>query len=378
MTKKVMIIAGEFSGDRLGGGLMAALKKQSKEPIEFIGLGGPKMAEEGLKSAFNIEETNVMGLVEVLPKIPNILKRINEMVLLAEAEKVDALITIDAPDFCLRVAKKVKEKLDIPCIHYVSPQVWAWRQGRVKSMKKFINHVLALFPFEEEIYKKYDLPCSFVGHPLMEEMEEFTPENRDFSVNKSKKTLALLPGSRPSVMGKLFPIMMNAAEILRKKGEKFDVLVPVARAEHKEFLLSLGNYPKNIKFVEENERFKPLASASVCVAASGTSNLEIAALGLPMVIAYRMHGLSYKILRLLVKVPFISPVNWVAGKTVVPEFVQDECSAENLAKALQPLLDKKTPAHHAQELSLKEVRDNLRGVSEPSTEAAKVILSYLK
>lgn len=379
MTKKIMIIAGEFSGDRLGGGLMESLKKQSSEPIEFVGLGGPKMAEQGLQSAFNIEETNVMGLVEVLPKIPNILKRIKEMVLLAEAEKVDALITIDAPDFSLRVAKKIKKSLNIPCVHYVSPQVWAWRQGRVKKMAKFLDHVLALFPFEEQIYKKYGLPCTFVGHPLMEELEPFAPENRDGASYQKKKvqTLAILPGSRPSVMSRLFPVMMDAAGMLRQRGKKFNIVVPVARSEHKDFLLTLHPLAKEINFVEEDDRFEPLCKASAALAASGTSNLELAAIGLPMAICYRMHELSYKILNYLVRVPYISPVNWVAGNMVVPEFVQDECTAERVAIALDPLLDKDTPIHHAQEISLKNVRDKLRGVSEPSTEAAKVVLSYL-
>ena len=375
--KKIMIIAGEFSGDRLGGVLMSELKHLDAN-ITFVGLGGPKMQKEGLDSTFDIEETNVMGLVEVLPRIPNILRRINEMALLAEAENVDALITIDAPDFCLRVAKKVKENMDIPCIHYVSPQVWAWRQGRVKKMAHYLDHVLALFPFEEKIYSKYNLKCTFVGHPLMQEMEDYTPESRAPKKADKKPVLAVLPGSRPSVMTRLFPVMMDAVEMLRAKGFSGKVIVPVAKESHKDILKSLHMGASSVTFVKEDERFEPLCGATAALASSGTSNLELAAIGLPMAIAYRMNKLTYAILNLLVKVPYISPVNWVAERHIVPEFVQSDCTAEHLFQAILPLLDVQSTAHEAQITALKDVRTRLRGVTNPSHEAAKVILSYLK
>lgn len=371
-----MIIAGEYSGDRLGGALMHALKQSSEEDLSFIGLGGPEMIKEGLVSAFDIEETNIMGLLEVLPSIPRLLKRKKELIALAKSEKISALVTIDAPDFCLRVAKGIKKEVGVPCVHYVSPQIWAWRKGRATKMAKYLDHVLALFPFEPELYNKTGLTCSFVGHPILQELKAYTPEETPRLLGGTPR-LALLPGSRLSVMGRLFPHMMDVVLKLRAEGFLGTVIVPVTKPEHQTYLQTQVPKGADITFISAEKRFDYLKDTTAALAASGTSNLELAVLGVPVLVAYKMKPLTYKILRLLVKVPYISPINWVVGKSVVPEFIQEACSVENILPELSTLLEKESLAHQHQVQALKHVRSTLRGKSNPSKEAANIVLSYI-
>ena len=370
---KVMVIAGEFSGDLLAADVMRVLK-QKREGIQFVGLGGPKMAAQGLNSLFDIEETNIMGLVEVLPRIPKLLKRVDELVALAEAEKVDALLTVDAPDFSLRVAEKVKKKLHVPCIHYVSPQVWAWKQGRVKKMRGFLDHVLALFPFEPDIYKRHSVPCTFVGHPVYERMRDFIPEPHNIATNFKAPKLAILPGSRRSVMHRMFPVMVDAYFKIQFENPMLKPVVFMPRENDAAFLKKLC--PKSEDFTFVRHDFTRIQDCTAALVTSGTSNLELAMLGLPMAVGYKMHPITHWIADKLVNVPYISPVNWVAGSKVVPELIQQQCTAGRFTKYALPLL-KSSPERIAQESALRNVREALHAEVDPSEKAAEIILRYI-
>lgn len=331
----IMLIAGESSGDLLGAGLMSELK-QKYPYATFVGVGGDKMQAQGLRSVFDMEELNVMGIFEVLPKIPKLLGRRNELIEVIQTEQVDLLITIDAPDFCLRVAQKAKKKAGVKCVHYVSPSVWAWRRGRTFKMAKFLDHILLLFPFEVEIYEKAALPCTFVGHPVAERLSYLSPKKLTFP--EGDPYLAILPGSRRGVISRMFPVMMETFRNLQQEIPNLKGVMPLVHEHHKKWLEEFGGSLEGIEFVSEDKRFDAMAKCQAAIATSGTSNLELAMIGLPTVVGYKMSENTYKIASKLVKVPYISPVNWVLEEKALPEFIQDEATAENFKTALMPLL----------------------------------------
>jgi lipid-A-disaccharide synthase len=316
----------------------------------------------------------MMGLFEVLPHIPRFMGHIHRLAQLAKLEQIDALITIDSPDFTLRVAKKIKKQLDIPCIHWVSPQVWAWRAGRVKKMAQYLDHVLALFPFEPAAYEKSGLQCTFVGHPVIQRMEKFGVKAEGLSV---PPRLAVLPGSRGSELKRIAPLFADVVRLLQQKLPDLEVVLPVAELFKSEQLLDYFRDIPHLHLVQGQEKFAALKDCDAALTKSGTSNLELACLGIPHVVAYKTGSLTYKILKKLVKVPYISPVNLVAGASVVPEFLQDRAYPAVLANALLPLLAN-TPLRQKQRLGLEQVREALSTSGKtPAQRAAGVVLAYL-
>jgi lipid-A-disaccharide synthase len=372
----IMIIAGEISGDLLAAPLMAEIKKQAPDAT-FVGVGGDGMFKQGLRQVFDFNELNVMGIVEVLPKLPRLFKCKDMLLDVAHKEKVDMLITIDAPDFNLRVAKQVKAELDIPCVHYVSPSVWAWRKGRIAKMQKFLDHVLALFPFEPEIYKPYGLNCTYVGHPVAERLAHLMPKAEDYAEPKPMH-IALLPGSREGVIRRMLPVMLKAFRRIQKDFPKLKAIVPLASLSHKALVKELaGGDLSDIIFVEAEKRFDPIKQCRVAMVTSGTSNLEIAMMGVPMVVAYRMGDLTYAIISKLVKVPYVSPVNWVAGRKILPEFIQEAVTSRKLASQVHYLLTD-TLERRFQEIGLEEVREKLSTQGDSASLLAyRVIANYL-
>jgi lipid-A-disaccharide synthase len=370
----IMLIAGESSGDLLGVGLMAELKK--KYPYAtFVGVGGEKMQSLGLRSVFDMEELNVMGIFEVLPKIPKLLGRRSELVQVMETEQVDLLITIDAPDFCLRVAQKAKKKLKMTCIHYVSPSVWAWRRGRTFKMAKYLDHILLLFPFEVDIYNKADLPCTFVGHPVAERLSYLSPKKLTFP--EGDACLALLPGSRKGVISRMFPTMLKAFREIQKEMPNLKAVMPLVHEHHKQWMKDVGGNLDDIEFVAEDKRFDALAKCQAALATSGTSNLELAMIGLPTVVGYKMSENTYRIASRLVNVPYISPVNWVLGERALPEFIQEDATVENFKKALIPLL-KDTKDREYLALRLLHTRQKLLLKNKsPSLKACEAVCKFL-
>ena len=372
---RIMIVAGEASGDLLGADLLRSLKKINAN-ITFVGVGGASMQKQGLKSAFPMSDLSVMGIVEVVPQLPKILKHFDTLLTMAQAEKIDALITIDSPDFSFRLAKKIKREMpDLPCLHYVSPHVWAWRRGRIAKMAKFLDHVLALFPFEPEVYQESGLKCSYVGHPVGQRLADFAPTSAKKPLQKIKR-IALCPGSRISEVSRLMPVLAETAELLKSQHTSIEFILPMAEGLNPRLFESYMHLP--IKYIKPAERFEALKSCDAAIATSGTLNLEIAMLGLPMVVVYKLSPITFRLAKWLVKIKHFSPVNLVAEGRVVPELMQDEVSAENIAGHINQLL-RDGEERGAQLKALDVVRHTIMSVDgkAPSDKAAEIIATYL-
>nr|MCP4355563.1 lipid-A-disaccharide synthase [Pseudomonadota bacterium] len=374
IKKKIMIVCGEKSGDLLGANLIESLKKEAEEyELEFIGVGGFSMKRAGLKIIFNVSEISVMGLFEVIPHLRTILKRARQTVAVAKKEKIDMLVTIDGAEFSFKVAKQIKKALNIPCIHYVSPQVWAWRGKRVFKMEKFLDHILALFPFEESFYKKTKLDCTYVGHPILERFKEDMPKTAKKSLNDPVR-IAILPGSRSNELKYLLPEYAKAVIGLKRKFTNARFMVSVAEGFDQELF---ERYFSDVEYVFGSGKFQKLQSCDAAIVCSGTANLELGMLGVPMLVCYKMNNLTYRIIKKLVKVKYISPVNIVAEKRIVKELIQDQATAENIIKNISPLLKDTKQRTHAL-ADLKVMRDKM-SIQEvfASQRAAKVIKEYL-
>jgi lipid-A-disaccharide synthase len=376
-TKKtIMLVCAEKSGDLLGANLIESLKKElNNYDLEFIGVGGLQMEQAGLKTIFPMADIAVMGIVEVIPHLKVIFKRIKQTVATAIDKKVDILITIDGAEFSFKVAKGVKKQnKDLKIVHYVSPQVWAWRENRVFKMEKFLDHVLALFPFEPKYYAKTNLKCTYVGHPIVERFTELKAKSSKKALNKELK-VAILPGSRSNELKYLLPTLGKTVLLLKKRFKNIKFVLPVAEGFNTN---DFDNYFSNCEYISGEDKYAKLKKCDAAITCSGTANLELAMLGLPMVVCYKMNNLTYKIIKRLVKVKHISPVNIVANKRIVKEFVQDECTAQNLYKNTALLL-KDTKQRQKTLEDLAKVRQSLE-IKEQSAsiKAAKVIAKYLK
>lgn len=369
---KLMVVAGEMSGDLLGAAAVDVLKKKLPT-LKLVGVGGPCLRQQGLESFFDQHELSVMGLVEVIPAIPHLKRRMHELVELAKSEKPDLLLTIDSPDFNLRLARRVKQELGVPCAHYVSPSVWAWRPGRVRKMAQFLDHVLALFPFEPEYYKGSGLSCTFVGHPVAERLASYAPEDIFSPVGSD---LALLPGSRKGEIRRMLPVMLQTFDSLKRQGLVDRAILPVA-GSHLASLIKHLVGERSIQLIDD-DAWPHIKDCRAALVTSGTANLELAMLGVPMVVGYKSQPITHFLLSCMVNVPYISPVNWVAQKAVVPEFIQNKASSGAFELALAPLL-KDDKMWQMQAEQLKIVRQALHAPSETSAQrAAEVLLQYIR
>lgn len=336
----VFLSAGEPSGDFLGSQLMKALKVLLGEHVTFLGVGGPLMEEHGLSSLFSIEELSIMGLAEIIPHIRRIRKRIQETVTTIQTLKPDIVITIDSPGFNFRVGKALKKAgSQIPLVHYVAPSVWAWRPGRARKVAQFLDHLLVLFPFEPPYFLKEGLPTSFVGHPVVEvgiEHSEDVDFRKRHRINPTAPLLTLLPGSRRGEISQLLPIFQETVMKLHQKFPGLHVVIP-ALPHLVDQIQNQLTIPVTIVSTPL-EKFAAYQASQVALVASGTVSLEVAAAGLPMVIAYKVNPLTYFLLRRLVKIPYACLVNILMNEEVVPERLQEDCTAEKLEKAVSELL----------------------------------------
>jgi lipid-A-disaccharide synthase len=380
-ARVIAIIAGEASGDALGAPLMRALREAlSPRTLTFIGVGGQAMAKEGLRSLFPLSDISVMGFSAVIARLPLILRRIRETAALIVATNPDALIIIDSPDFTHRVARRVRTKLPkLPVIDYVSPSVWAWRPGRARAMRAYVDHVLAILPFEPEAHRRLGGPgCTYVGHPLSERLGEFEPSAEERAAREtSPPTVLVLPGSRRTEIGRLLPVFgetlarLNALRPIRP-------VLPAADGLEARVADETRNWPVAPEIVTgEAARLLAFRRARVALAASGTVTLELALAGVPMVAAYRVGAFEFRVLRKLVTTPFILLPNLILGEPAVPELIQEACTAEALTSALAQLIDE-TLERHAQVAALARVRErvSLQGES-PAARAARVVASEL-
>ncbi len=375
---KAFIIAGEVSGDKLGGALMAGLN--SLTDVQFDGVGGPLMQEKGLQSRFPMDELSVMGLAEILPKYKALKARVHQMAQAVIDTKPDVLITIDSPDFCLRVAKLVKAQCSVPTIHYVAPTVWAWRSGRAAKMAKHIDHVLALFPFEPPLMQAAGMTCDFVGHPVVAEQIATDAEAAAFRAKHgvTGPLILALPGSRKGEVTRLATRFGDALGQVAQAHPNAAVVVPCAgpvTSLVRELTQSWPVTPLLIPAQATATKRAVFRAADVALAASGTVSLELAANQTPMVIGYDMAWLSRIIISRMLKVDTVTLVNLVSETRVVPEFVGKNCDADAMAKAMIDVLA--NPA--AQLDAMRVTMDRLGlGGEAPGLRAARSVLATLE
>lgn len=383
---KVYLIAGEASGDRLGAALMAGLKALAPD-VEFFGVAGPLMEAEGAKSVFPMEELSVMGLAEILPKYFHLKRRIRETAEDVLRLQPDVMITIDSPDFCLRVAKLVKAKAKVRTVHYVAPSVWAWRPKRAVKMAEVIDHVLALLPFEPPYMEAAGMECDFVGHPVTTEPLATKDEAVLFRVGaqvKDEEPLILaLPGSRKGEVTRLAPVFGDALKPILAAHPKAKVVIPTTRNVTELVRDLTASWPCRPIILDPHgvpleaylrQKRAAFAAADVALAASGTVSLELAANATPMVIAYDMAWLSRKIISRMLKIDTVTLVNLVSETRVVPEFIGEDCRAELIGPELLEAL-----AHpEAQMAAMERTMERLgRGGEAPGLRAARAVLERM-
>lgn len=336
---RVALVAGEASGDILGSGLMRALKARHPD-VEFIGVGGPRMEAEGLASLFPMERLAVMGLVEVLGRLPELLRRRKQLIADLIAARPDVFIGIDAPDFNLGVELKLRQA-GIRTVHYVSPSVWAWRQKRVFKIRDACDLMLTLFPFEAKFYTEHQVPVCFVGHPLADDIPleaDRAQARRALGLPEEGAVVALLPGSRGGEVAKLGSLFLDAAERLRVLRPELHFVLPCANAERRaqlEQMLAGRNLSLTLL---DGQSHLALAACDAVLIASGTATLEALLYKRPMVVAYKVAPLTYRILKRLVKSPYVSLPNLLAQRMLVPELIQDAATPDSLAQTLAPLI----------------------------------------
>ncbi|MFW6713063.1 lipid-A-disaccharide synthase [Acinetobacter pittii] len=352
---KIGIVVGEVSGDTLGVKLMRSFREQGID-AEFEGIGGPQMIAEGFNSYYPMETLSVMGIVEVLKDLKKLFAVRDGLINQWTQHPVDIFIGIDAPDFNLRLSKSIKENnLPIKTVQYVSPSVWAWRQGRVHGIKQSIDLVLCLFPFEKVFYERYEVPAAFVGHPLAKQLPLENPiqiAKQQLGIDENQKHIALLPGSRKGEVERLLPMLLGAANILHTKYPDIQFLIPAINDARKQQIEQgveqlAPQLKAKIHILEntdsESKVGRMVMNASDVIAlASGTATLEAMLMHRPMVTFYKLHWLTYLIAKFLVKIPYYSLPNIIAGKKVIEELIQADATPENLAAEIEKLMNVET------------------------------------
>ncbi|QIZ82417.1 lipid-A-disaccharide synthase [Thalassovita gelatinovora] len=381
---RVFVIAGEASGDKLGAALMAGLKDLAD--VEFSGIGGPLMQQQGLESLFPMDELSVMGIAEVLPKYRHLMRRINQTARAVLQAQPDILITIDSPDFCLRVARRVKAVSDIRTVHYVAPTVWAWRAGRAKKMAKVIDHVLALFPFEPPYMQAAGMECDFVGHPVVAERIATPEEAADFRVVHGlgeAPVLLILPGSRRGEVARLAPVFGDALHRILKDRPDIRPVIPTTGNVTDLVRDAVAGWPVAPLVLDprgmdpdayKQHKAAAFVAADAALAASGTVSLELAACDTPMVIAYDMNWISRQIIGRMLKVDTVTLVNLVSETRVVPEFIGKACQPVPIAEAVLKVL--KDPGTQRAAMRLTMVRLG-KDSEAPGRRAARAVLKGL-
>ncbi len=374
MTVKVYLVAGEASGDLLGSRLMRALKRQTNNDIAFCGVGGETMQAEGLNSLFDIKDLSVMGLMEVIPSIPKILRHLNEIIADIKQIQPDVILTIDSYSFSIRVHKLLKKNnIDIPHAHYVAPQVWAWNKGRTKVLPKWIDHLFCLLPNEPDYFTPYGLPTTFVGHPVIEGGADKGDVNKfrsQYNLTKQAPVLALLPGSRKNEIKSLLPLFMQTAEQLSETHPNLFVVIPTVQTVADKITKQLKDWkvPHAI-ILGEQARYNAFAAANIAIAASGTVSLELAMAKVPHLIAYRLNALTAFLARRVLKIKYVNLINLLQDKAVIPELLQENCTVEKLTQTSEDLFQ-----NPKQEVLPSLEKLGLNGAESPSEKVASSLL----
>src|SRR3990167_4809544 len=377
MMKKIMIMAGEASGDNHGAEVVQALKERHKD-FFFYGMAGPAMRKAGVEPLIKTEDMAIMGFVEVIANLSAVLKSYRIIKKTFEKSPPDLIILIDYPGFNLKIAELAK-KFGIKVLYYVSPQIWAWKQKRIEKIKKYVDHMAVIFPFEVKFYKKFNVPVTYVGSPQMETVHchlSCEEAKNTLGLAIDKKTLVLLPGSRKLEIKRLLPVMLNVANKLLDLSPEMQFVLPVASTLN---LVEIKNRVeasgvKQIKVIE-GQSYTAIRAADVALCTSGTVTLETALLGTPLVIIYKMHWLSYKIIKRLIKINMIGLCNIVAEKKVAPELIQHEASVKNIVTQIHALLDHEE-TRQAQLEAFSHLREKL-GTKKASEQVAKLARSLI-
>ncbi len=376
-SKKILIAAGEASGDLYGSSLVRELKALN-HATEFFGMGGDRMKEQGVELFFHTQELGFMGITEVMKNLAFISKVEKEMISVLDRRKPDLAVLIDYPGFNLRFARYIKER-NITLVYYISPQIWAWGGKRINKIKKYVNKMVVILPFEEELYRKAGMHVEFVGHPLLDivkptlSCEDF---KRKFDIRRNQSLVGLLPGSRWQEVEKILPVMLRSVEILKDSHPSTAWAVGLAptlpRRRMEDLLGGLGQKPK----IMENLTYDLMKYSDILLVTSGTATLECAILGTPLIVLYKTSLLTWLIGKSLVRLPHISLVNILAGRKIVPEYIQGNAQPEKIADEIRNILENKGKYKKIKE-DLSEVRGKLggEGASRRAAQIVNLILS---
>ena len=375
--KKIFILTGEPSGDRLASAVISKLK-QSKTDIEYSCVGGPHLNSLGIKSIFDLKEITYIGFTSVLFNIFKIKKRIDKTVNEIIKFNPDILFSVDSPDFTLRVAERVKKiNSNIKVVHYVAPQVWIWREGRIKNFKKFVDHMLLLFNFEKKYFDKENIPNTFVGHPLLENNTNSKVELSSL-INENKKIISIFAGSRKSETNILLPILCDFVELMNEKFKNYSFFFHATETNKETIVNFLKNKSLNDVQVisDENIKSKILSSSVFAVAKSGTISLEICNAKVASIIIYKINMINYLIMKFLVKVKYANIINIINNKEIIPELLQGECNSKEIFNSVVYFL--KNPEHAKKQIdSFSKTIEYIKSKSSSSSEASLVLSKYL-
>jgi len=382
VARRVVLVATEESGDRLGASLMKVLRQRLGDAVEFSGVGGQGMVREGLVSLFPIEELSIVGFSAVIRELPKILRLIRRTADAIVDTAPDVLVIIDSPDFTQRVARRVHARDGaIPIVNYVAPTVWAWRPGRARAMRGYVDQVLALLPFEPAAYQRLGgPPCSYVGHPLIEQIASLRPNAEEQARRDGEPpVLLVLPGSRRSEVARHLAIFGETLQQLRARGVAFEAALPTTPHLEAAIKAGIASWPVAPRIVlGETDKRAAFRTARAALAKSGTVTLELAISGVPMVTAYRVGELEAFILRRVIRVQSVILANLVIGENVIPEYLQEACTPDNLAPALADVLSE-TPARARQIEAFGRLDAIMStGASSPSVRAADIVLETMR
>jgi lipid-A-disaccharide synthase len=375
--KKIFILTGEPSGDKLASTVISKLKTQNPN-IEYLSVGGTHIKKLGIQSIFDLKEITYLGFTSVLFNILKIRKKINKTVEEIIKFDPDILFSVDSPDFTLRVAEKVKKiNKNIKTIHYVAPQVWVWRKNRVKKIKKFIDHILLLFDFEKKYFDEENIKNTFVGHPLIEKDEKVKTVLNDL-ISKEKKIISIFPGSRKSETSVLLPILLNFVKLMNMRDNDYSYVIH-AIDENKEFIINQVKITdlENIDVVsDENLKSQILSNSIFAVSKSGTVSLQISSSYIPSIIIYKLSFINFMIFKLLVNVKFANIINIINDREVIPELLQKECNAEEICRTVIYFL--KNPDLIKKQLNdCSKTLEGIKSRTSSSNEAATILSNYL-
>jgi lipid-A-disaccharide synthase len=374
--KKIFILTGEPSGDKLASKVLSKLKILNPN-IEYLSVGGESLKSQGIKTIYELKEVTYLGFTSVLLNIFKINNRINKTVEAILEFKPDILFTVDSPDFTLRVSEKVKKKdSSIKTVHYVAPQVWVWREGRVKKIRKFIDHILLLFSFEKPYFDKEQISCEFVGHPLLDHKTDDKIDINQF-IGKNKALISIFAGSRISEINVLMPILLNFIKLMKVKYNDITFVFHSTK-EHSELIKSYINNIElgNCEVISDDKIKTYLLKKSIfAVAKSGTVSLEICNSKIPSVILYKMNFINFLIIKMLVKIKYANILNIAANEEIIPELLQSNCNAKNIYKVVSDFLE--TPSKMQEQVKKTQTILNQFKTDKSSSELASKALNNL-